>query len=208
MSVDRKALERIAADTRGVYERNAARFDAERSRGLFERVWLDRFADALPPGAPVLDVGCGTGEPIAAYLIGRGFSVTGVDFAAPMLDIARARLPDARWIEADMRTLDLGETFDGILAWHSFFHLAPDGQREALARFGTHLAPGGILLATVGPRESEAVGRVADDPVYHASLSEEAYREALAAAGMALTRFVPEDPACDFVSVIVARRNR
>lgn len=197
---------RLAGETRGVYERNAARFDRERARGLFERVWLERLADALPAGGRVLDAGCGAGEPIAAWLFGRGFRVTGVDFAAPMLALCRARFPAARWVEADMRTLDLGETFDGILAWHSFFHLTPAGQVAALGRFAAHLVPGGTLLATVGPRESEAVGRVGDDPVYHASLSPEGYRRVLAAVGMRMTAFVPEDPECDFVSVLMGRK--
>lgn len=204
--MDQAELARIAADTRGVYERNAERFDRERTRALFERVWLDRLVAALPAGGRVLDVGCGAGEPIAAYLMAQGLRVTGVDFSGPMLALCRARFPQARWIEADMRTLDLGETFDGILAWHSFFHLRPGEQEETLRRFSAHLAPGGVLLATVGSRASEVVGRVGDDPVYHSSLSAEGYQRVLEASGMELTRFVPEDPACDRVSVLMARK--
>jgi len=204
--MDAEELARLAEGTRLVYERNAGRFDRERSRALFERVWLERFAAALPAGGRVLDVGCGAGEPIAAWLIGEGFALTGVDFAPPMLAICRARFPHARWIEADMRALDLGETFDGLLAWHSFFHLTRPEQEETLRRFAAHLVSGGALLATVGPRDSEAVGRVGDDPVYHASLSPEAYRRVAREAGLNVTAFVPEDPDCDYVSVLMARK--
>lgn len=42
-------LAELALTTQAVYERNAARFDAERPKGLHERVWLDRFAAGLPP---------------------------------------------------------------------------------------------------------------------------------------------------------------
>ena len=59
-----------------------------------QRRWIDRALAFVPPGAPVLDLGCGAGEPIAAYLIFRGHPVCGVDFAAPMLALARARFPD------------------------------------------------------------------------------------------------------------------
>ncbi len=62
------------------YERVAAEFEAERSKDLFERGWLDRFIAGLV--APtVLDLGCGPGVPIATYLTSRGARLVGVDGA-------------------------------------------------------------------------------------------------------------------------------
>ena len=72
----------------------------------------------------MLDLGCGTGEPIAQWFKAEGFAVTGMDFATAMLDIARARWPKDDWRVGDMRKLNLGdERFDGLIAWDSFFHL-------------------------------------------------------------------------------------
>ncbi|WP_420012867.1 class I SAM-dependent DNA methyltransferase [Tateyamaria sp.] len=116
-------MDRINASpdqTRDVYERQAAAYDAKRSRALFEARWLARFSACLPTGARVLDLGCGAGEPIARWFIAEGFRVTGVDFAEPMLAIARARWPDGDWRHADMKQLDLAETYDGIIAWDIF----------------------------------------------------------------------------------------
>ena len=48
---------------RDVYEQEAATYDAQRSRALFEARWLARFAASLPSGGRVLDLGCGAGEP-------------------------------------------------------------------------------------------------------------------------------------------------
>ncbi|MFL4468388.1 trans-aconitate 2-methyltransferase [Tateyamaria armeniaca] len=142
-------------DTQQVYERQAAAYDADRSRALFEARWLARFAACLQPGGRVLDLGCGAGEPIARWFKAEGFAVTGVDFAAPMLDLARARWPDGDWRQGDMRQLDLGESFDGIIAWDSFFHLRPDEQRICIAHMARHLVPGGSVLITVGPMAGE-----------------------------------------------------
>lgn len=199
-------LAALAARTAEIYQRNAARFDAERARVLFERGWLERFAALLPAGGSVLDVGCGAGEPLAAFIIERGHAVTGVDIAPAMIERARARFPAAVWTVGDMRTLDMGRTFDGILGWHSFFHLRPDEQRATLPRFAAHLNPGGVLMITVGPAETEVVGRVGDDPIYHASLAPDEYRRILAALGLRIVRFVPEDPSCDQASVLLARK--
>ena len=70
------------------------------------------FIDLIPSGGHVLDLGCGAGDPIARWFIAEGFRVTGVDFATSMLEIARTRWPDGDWRAADMRVLDLGDTFD------------------------------------------------------------------------------------------------
>jgi len=197
-------LAALARATRDVYERNAERFDADRSRALHERVWLDRFRALLPPGAALLDAGCGAGAPIAAYLAQVGHPVTGVDFAAAMLAIARRRFPGGDWRCADLRTLALPARFAGIVAWGSFFHLTPDEQRATLPRLAAHLAPGGALLLTVGPHAGEVTGRVGGDRVYHASLAPAEYEARLAGLGLAIVRFVPEDPACGGRSVLLA----
>ena len=52
-------------------------------------------------GMTVLDVGCGPGD-IANELAAMGMAVTGIDFAAPMIDIARKRFPNLRFEPADV----------------------------------------------------------------------------------------------------------
>ena len=175
-----------------------------RLRSLHEKPWLDRLLARVPPGGRVLDLGCGAGEPIPAYLIAQGREVTGLDFSPAMLALARSRFPAARWIEGDMRALDLPGRFHGIVGWDSFFHLMRVEQRALIPRLARHLEPGGGLLLTVGPRDGEAVGRVGDGPVYHASLSPAEYRDRLAEAGLEVAAFVPEDPATDGRSVLFA----
>ncbi len=201
-------LKHIAQRTQDIYERNAARFDAERGKRLVERTWLDRFCSLVPRGGRILDLGCGSGDPIARYLLTQGYAVTGADFSEPMLEIARARLPDARWLHADMRTLALGETFDGIIGWHSFFHLTPDEQKGALARMAEHLGPGGALMLTVGPDAGEVTGHVGDDVVYHSSLSPRAYESLLAERGIEIVAFAVEDADCDGATVLLAQKRR
>jgi SAM-dependent methyltransferase len=41
----------------------------------------------------VLDIGCGSGQPIAAYLAGRGHRVAGIDGSPEMIALFRANLP-------------------------------------------------------------------------------------------------------------------
>lgn len=196
----------LAAKTRSVYEQYGLQYDAERSRLLFEKKWLRRFENLLPASAAILDAGCGGGEPIGRYFIEQGYAVTGIDFAAPMIELAKARFPDSTWHRMDMRALDLPKSFQGIISWHSFFHLTPAEQRATLARFAQHLQPEGLLLLTVGPDAGEVTGHVGGQPVYHSSLSPAAYQEVLHSLGMTVLGFVPEDPECDFASVLLSRK--
>ena len=187
-----------------LYERHAQSYDRDRGRSLQERGWLDRFLDHLRAGAEVLDVGCGMGEPIASYLLARGVRVVGVDASPSMIERCRARFPAAEWVVADMRALDLGRRFDGILAWDSFFHLDMDAQRRMFARFAAHAAPGAPLLFTSGTSEGEAIGSYCDEPLYHASLDAAEYEQLLAANGFKVQAYVADDAACGHHTVWLA----
>ncbi len=193
--------------TRDVYEKNAEDYDRNRARAFFEARWLSRFADTIPQGARVLDLGCGAGEPIAAWLIGEGFQITGVDFSQAMLEIAEKRWPKGDWRHGDMRTLDLGDCFQAIIAWNSFFHLTKDEQRACLPRLARHLEPGGVMMVTVGPKDGVATGTVEGDTVYHASLSAAEYAARLEDCGLRLTAYMAEDAWCDYHSVLLARKD-
>ena len=157
---------------------------------------MDRFLAHVPAGETVLDIGCGTGEPIARYLVTEGRRVVGVDSSPSMIAMCSARLPNHEWVVADMRALDLGRRFVGILAWDSFFHLRADDQRPMFGRFAKHAAPGAPLMFTSGPRGGEAIGSYQGEPLYHASLEPSEYESLLAGNGFTVRAFVPDDPDC------------
>mgnify|MGYP006271448185 FL=1 len=153
----------------------------------------------------MLDLGCGCGEPIAAWYVARGDRVTGVDGAAAMIARCRALLPDVETVCADMRGLALGRRFDVVLAFDSFFHLAPAAQRAMFPVFAAHAAAGARLLFTSGARAGESVGRVGDSPVYHASLAPGEYRRLLRDSGFFPCWFRAEDAALQGHSVWLAQ---
>lgn len=190
----------------GLYDRHARAWDGDRGKSLFERPWLDRFTSLLPAGGSILDVGCGSGVPIARHLIEAGFAVTGIDASAGMIGMCRARFPEQDWVVSDMRRLALGRTFDGILAWDSFFHLPPDDQRAMFTVFGAHAAETSALMFTSGPGQGEAIGCYRDEPLYHASLDGAEYRLLLGGIGFKVVAQINEDPRCGGHTVWLSRR--
>ncbi len=61
----------------GLYRRHAETWARDRDDQLIETSWLERFLKLLPPDAAMLDIGCGSGRPIAKYFIDQGCRVTG-----------------------------------------------------------------------------------------------------------------------------------
>lgn len=200
----------MTIETRDVwtlYDRHADAFGRARQGSTMERGWLDSLCAHLTlPGAAVLDVGCGTGEPIAADLIRRGAVVTGIDAAPAMIARARSRFPDHDWRIADMRNLDLEDRFDAVIAWDSFLHLPRGDHPAALARLAAHGRPSALLLFTSGPENSESVGDLFGEPLFHASLDPGEYQAILAAAGCEVLRYVSNDQTCGGHIVWLARK--
>lgn len=188
-----------------LYQTHALTWVGQRGTSLWERVWLDPFLDLLPPSASVLDIGCGSGSPMAEYLSGQGACVTGVDTSPGLIAIAGTTLPDAQWLISDMRTLRLDRRFDGVLAWHSFFHLTPEDQRRMFDVFAQHAAPGAALMFTSGPAQGEAIGDLAGEPLYHASLDAAEYRSLLHRHGFEVVQHIVEDARCGGATVWLAR---
>jgi len=198
-------MSHAADDIIGIYDRNAALYDKDRLRTLFEKVWLDRFLALLPAGGAILDIGCGMAEPIARYFITAGYALTGIDASPAMIGICKSRFPNHDWRVADMRTLSLGRRFDGLIAWDSFFHLTHDAQRAMFPIFRAHAAPNAALLFTSGPSHGESIGRYHGEPLYHSSLDAAEYIALLESNGFDIVAHVANDPDCDRRTVWLAR---
>jgi hypothetical protein len=122
-----------------------------------------------------------------------------------MIALCAGRYPDHEWRLADMRTLALNRTFDGILAWDSFFHLTQDDQRRMFPIFTRQAAAGAALMFTSGPSAGERIGSYRGEPLYHASLDSGEYRRLLQDNGFGVVTHVVEDPTCGQHTIWLAR---
>jgi SAM-dependent methyltransferase len=111
-----------------------------------------RLVDAmLPPGARVLDAGCGTGR-VGGALHERGHTVVGVDADPVLIEAAEADHPGPRWLVADLTELDLAaageaDPFDGaVLAGNVMVFLAPGTEADALRRVAAHVRADGFVV--------------------------------------------------------------
>jgi SAM-dependent methyltransferase len=161
----------VNVDPRSIVREGYNAAASEYARWLDEEVvslarprYLDLFCGELSEGAEVLELGCGGGGPSSARLAER-FSLTGVDISAGQIALARSRLPEVAFVEADMTRYErVPSSIDGVVALYSFIHL-PEGELPSmLGRIAGWLRPNGLLLACFGARgagthfESEWLG--------------------------------------------------
>ena len=145
-----------------------------------------RWATRLPAGGTIVDIGCGTGMPIARTLADAGFAVSGIDPSPILLAAFRRLLPDApAACEAAQDSDYFGRRFDGAVAIGLLFLLPEPAQEAVIARVARALGLGGQFLFSA-PRiacrwTDTLTGRESR------SLGEEGYRRLLDAAGLRLS---------------------
>lgn len=159
MTVPADPLKQAKAKAAATYDAAADHFDDE-PLAFWERIGARTVARlALPAGAHVLDVGCGTGASAlpAAQVVGPTGFVLAVDLSARLLERARTKaaighLANVEFRLADMTALGFSDgRFDAVVSVFSIFFV-PD--MEGLVReLWRMVRPGGKLAVTTwGPR--------------------------------------------------------
>ncbi|MFE7612434.1 class I SAM-dependent DNA methyltransferase [Streptomyces celluloflavus] len=152
-----EGLNRLALDRAGQAEAFDAigdRYDEafpHKEGQLASGEWL---AGALPAGARVLDLGCGTGQPTSRQLSDAGHRVVGVDLSPTMVKLARDNAPDAEFHRLDIADLRNGRlggagSFDGIASFFSLLMLPRAEIPCALRMLHDLLRPGGLLALSM-----------------------------------------------------------
>lgn len=186
------------------YDRIAAQHLAWTSqiRGDPRLRFLHALMARLPASPAVLDLGCGAGVPCTALLAERA-EVAGVDLSTSQLRLARQNVPRARFIKADMTTLDLRPaSLDAVTAFYSIMHVPRLEHGSLFRRIATWLRPGGHFLAALGCGGTEdTVEDWLGTPMFFSSHNTQTNRRLLAEAGLtlltdqAVTMQEPQGPA-------------
>ena len=117
---------------------------------------VQSLARSLPPGASVLDVGCGNGIPLTRFLVEAGFDVLGVDSSSKMLEKFRVNLPGTPAICEQIQSCNLNDRrFDAAISWGVMFHLTHAEQRHVFAKMAEVIKPRGLFLFTAADVEAD-----------------------------------------------------
>jgi len=102
-------------------------------------------------GKNVLDVGCGTGD-YTVLLKKRGFSVIGLDLNKEMLNVARKKVKNVKFIQGNMKTFKIKQKFDIIVCLFSTmnYNRTFNELKMTIKNFYNHLNKEGLLIFDMG----------------------------------------------------------
>ena len=151
-------------------------YDLEHPRWGPEGPFYLEFARQV--SGPVLELGCGTGRLTIPYAQ-EGIDMVGLDVCPQMLDRAREKAGDLpiRWIEADVRTFDLGTQFQLIFTTGFVFHhlLSRSDQQAMLRRVREHLAPDGQFVVDVWFMRPETMVGAEEEEYWHSYVDKDGH---------------------------------
>ena len=199
------------------YDRIAAQWHKNfRGQAYVDRTlgYVDCVLQGLPPQASVLDLGCGTGNPIARHIIYRGFRVVGVDQSTKLLEIARTVIPEAELIHADMVDIQFMKSFAAAIAWDSVFHVPREAHPAIYRKLARALDPGGRLLLSVGGSGAESLdssggginSEMFGQSFFYDGYAPEIARRFIETAGFEIELWEVDDPSSHGHIAVIARK--
>lgn len=151
--------------------------------------WAEELVARLDDGARVLELGCGSGSPETRRLAQR-FAVTGVDISPRQAERARAAIPEASFMVADLTELELPPaSYDAVVSFYVFNHVPRDLLAPLLGRIRDWLVPGGWLLSAFGVSDLESwTGDWLGAPTFFSSYPADVNSRLVREAGFTLER--------------------
>ncbi len=101
-----------AEERRRHWDATALALDRRQTGGYYHQRLSEAYRELVPPGLDVVEIGCGTGDLLAALEPQRG---VGVDFSGEMLRVARRRHPELTFVEQDAHELEVEGQFDVVV---------------------------------------------------------------------------------------------
>lgn len=168
------------------------------------------FVDFIPRNGKVLDIGCGTGYPIAQYLVEHGFCVTGLDISQKMIDKAnKSNLKNATFIKKDILEFSSDFLFDGVIAFDSIWHIAKEKQPDVYRKISSLMNYGAHLIFTHGNHDSETIGTMFNQKFYYSALNIDELKTVFSEAGLkviSLTENYKEPSTGERDLLVIARK--
>lgn len=180
-----KAMRAAAPDQANGYEEHAAQFMSWREQSTIGVSTVLQWAQGLPRGCALLDLGCGSGLPLGKALHDQGFALFGVDASPTLLQAYQQRLPDATLALATVESADFFQRqFAAVLSIGLVFLLPEAAQILLFQKVAAALSAGGQWLFSAPEQPCQWLDRLTGRE--SRSLGAVRYRQLIAQVGLTL----------------------
>ncbi len=170
------------------YDRAGGRYHDARPLDGGDVALLAEIHSRIRPAARILDVGCGSGVPVARCLVALGHSVVGVDISFEQLTLARTHVVSLKATEGEMLTLPIGnDSLDALVSYYAVIHVPREDHAGVFGEFHRVLRAGGWALVCIGSNDNP--GDRDDDswlgtPMYWSHYDADATVDLISGAGL------------------------
>lgn len=149
--------------------------------------YVTKLLKLLAKQSSILDIGCGSGDPVVGQLIDAGHLVTGIDISSKQIAVARKHFPTANFLIKDMLLLKPHEyRVDALVSFYALFHVPRKKHQEMLKLWSTYLPRNGFLLLSMGDSDFEGFHDLCGERVWSSHFGPATNRELLRVAGFSI----------------------
>lgn len=137
------------------YNLIAHSYDQNRDQFKNEK-YLQKLNKLLKPKSTILDIGCGSGKPIANYFFQHNHKIIGIDISDEQIKLAKQNVPVGNFEVKDMSELKNNEyRVDAVVSFYAIFHIPKEEHLSLLKKINSFLPEKGFILITMGASEWE-----------------------------------------------------
>ena len=155
MAATLRAEQTLASLTADFYDMLGANYESAFGHDEGLAKFILKALSFFKPSSKVLDVGCGTGTPVASTIAHHGHEVTGIDIAPSMVELSRKAVPNGKFEVASMLEYNPQERVDVVLNILSLFMLSREDLELSMSRkWADWLVSDGLLCIATIPLDS------------------------------------------------------
>ena len=137
------------------YDRAGGLYHAARPVDGRDVALLAEVHSRIRPAARILDVGCGSGVPVARCLVALGHAVVGIDISLEQLALARNHVAPLRAVEGEMSALPLlRASFGTLVSYYAVIHVPREDHAAVFIEFRRVLRVWGWALVCIGSNDN------------------------------------------------------
>ena len=149
--------------------------------------WLKKLLKNLPPSASILDLGCGSGDPVDVE-VSKKYKITGVDISEMQISLARRNVPDGNFIHEDVGSIEFPpHSFDAVISFYTLEHIPRKEHQAILRRIYQWLKTDGYILISLEAGDyDDEMGEWLGVPMFFSCYDPETMRQIVIDAGFTL----------------------